>query len=201
MTGPMKVCSMCRQELPSEAFAKDSSRKDGLQRNCKPCVREYGRRHRAKPEVAAHRAQRAREWAKANPEKRLAASRASKRRTPPEIRTARWQSWAERNRERLAERDRRRKQEERQKFRDYEAARRARRRDQFVEHVDSAVLYERDNGICGICNEPVDKNDFQIDHVIPLCQGGEHSYANTQVAHAICNVRKPRGPRRTTQSI
>lgn len=69
--------------------------------------------------------------------------------------------------------------------------RRARERKMFVEHVDPMVLFERDEGVCGICLEPVDINDFDIDHRIPL-DPGEHSYANTQVAHPLCNLRKHR---------
>lgn len=59
-----------------------------------------------------------------------------------------------------------------------------------VEHVDRQVVFERDEGICGICREPVERNDFHIDHVIPLSKGGEHSYANVQVAHPPCNLAK-----------
>jgi len=75
------------------------------------------------------------------------------------------------------------------KYRDWNANRRARRVNQFIEPVDRLVLFERDAGLCGICKEPVGP-DFQVDHVVPLAKGGEHSYANTQVAHPVCNNRK-----------
>lgn len=52
------------------------------------------------------------------------------------------------------------------------------------------VVLEMDDGICGICGEDVDPERFDIDHVIPLSKGGEHSYANVQVAHRSCNSRK-----------
>lgn len=29
-----------------------------------------------------------------------------------------------------------------------------------------------------------------LDHVIPMSKGGAHSYANTQLAHWLCNVTK-----------
>lgn len=67
------------------------------------------------------------------------------------------------------------------------ANRRARLRNAFVESVDAAVLLERDAGICGICGGDVDPEAFDVDHIRPLCQGGEHSYANTRVAHPHCN--------------
>jgi 5-methylcytosine-specific restriction endonuclease McrA len=71
-----------------------------------------------------------------------------------------------------------------------EAARRARARAAFVEDVDPLVVLERDDGVCGICGEDVDPLAFHVDHVIPLASGGEHSYANTQVAHPRCNMAK-----------
>jgi hypothetical protein len=70
------------------------------------------------------------------------------------------------------------------------AKRRARKKAQFVEDVDPAVVFERDKGICGICKEPADPTNFHVDHIRPLAKGGEHSYANTQVAHPACNCAK-----------
>lgn len=67
--------------------------------------------------------------------------------------------------------------------------RRARKLDQFIEDVDPMVVYARDEGLCGICGTTI-YGDFHVDHVIPLSKGGEHSYANTQVAHPECNLRK-----------
>lgn len=64
---------------------------------------------------------------------------------------------------------------------------RARKREAFVERVIPGVVFERDAGICGICGEMVDPARFHIDHIVPLVRGGEHSYANVQVAHPHCN--------------
>lgn len=69
-------------------------------------------------------------------------------------------------------------------------ARRAAIRGALVEPVDPGAVYDRAAGICGICGELVAPTDFQVDHVIPLARGGEHSYANVQAAHAMCNLRK-----------
>ena len=58
-------------------------------------------------------------------------------------------------------------------------------------------VYERDGWICGICDEPVDKNlkwpdplSPSLDHVQPLSKGGHHVLSNVQLAHLECNVRK-----------
>jgi 5-methylcytosine-specific restriction endonuclease McrA len=69
--------------------------------------------------------------------------------------------------------------------------RRARKLAAFVEVVDPQVVFDRDGGICGICRTPVeDDQRWDVDHVIPLAKGGQHSYANVQLAHASCNKKK-----------
>jgi len=64
--------------------------------------------------------------------------------------------------------------------------RKARKLGQFVEKVDPQVVYERHGGMCGICFKPI-VGDFHVDHIIPLSKGGPHCYANTQLAHPLCN--------------
>jgi 5-methylcytosine-specific restriction endonuclease McrA len=72
-----------------------------------------------------------------------------------------------------------------------DAKRRAVERECFVEYVDHRVVFERDKGICGICRKRVNLNSqWEIDHVIPICRGGAHAYANVQLAHPRCNRSK-----------
>lgn len=71
-----------------------------------------------------------------------------------------------------------------------QAARRARKLGQFVEHVDPAVVWEREGGICHICGLPADPNLWHLEHVVALVNGGDHSYANTAVSHPACNFAK-----------
>jgi hypothetical protein len=47
----MKVCSICNEEKLKEAFHKDSSKKDGIRRECKACHKEGSKRYNSKPEV------------------------------------------------------------------------------------------------------------------------------------------------------
>lgn len=77
------------------------------------------------------------------------------------------------------------------------ARRRVRKKAAFVEEVWRPVLFKRDNWICQLCGDPVDPNlkypdpmCASVDHIVPLSAGGEHSYANTQLAHALCNSLK-----------
>lgn len=78
----------------------------------------------------------------------------------------------------------------REKVREAGARRRAKLRRSFVESVDYSVIYERDGGICHICNTFVHPDELDMDHVIPINRGGEHSYNNIKVSHGICNRRK-----------
>lgn len=81
--------------------------------------------------------------------------------------------------------------------RDARARRRARKRQAWVEDVWRPILFERDGWTCQLCGDPVDPDlkypDDQcatVDHIVPLNMGGKHSYANTQLAHALCNALK-----------
>jgi hypothetical protein len=56
--------------------------------------------------------------------------------------------------------------------------------------VDREEIYKRDNAICGICNDLVPWDEYELDHVIPLISGGLHVAANVQVSHGRCNRRK-----------
>ena len=85
-----------------------------------------------------------------------------------------------------------------------QARRRARQASAGVcEVVDRLVVAERDGWICQLCFEPIDQNAtyrdesgkgnpgyLNVDHKYPLAKGGDHSYANSQAAHSVCNKRK-----------
>lgn len=70
--------------------------------------------------------------------------------------------------------------------RDYKA----KKRSAFVESVMAEIVYDRDLGLCQICGLPVEAGEFHLDHRVPISRGGEHSYANCQTSHAVCNIRK-----------
>lgn len=70
------------------------------------------------------------------------------------------------------------------------AERRARKLAATVERVERDVVWSRDGGICYLCEEPADPDDWHLEHVVPLIAGGEHSYANTAVSHPECNRAK-----------
>jgi len=78
-----------------------------------------------------------------------------------------------------------------------DARRRARKRGARVETFHRADLAARDGWRCGLCSKPIDPDlawphpkSPSVDHVVPLAMGGEHSLANAQLAHLVCNTRK-----------
>lgn len=58
------------------------------------------------------------------------------------------------------------------------------------------TLWERHNGLCGICREPVALAVMQIDHIVSQANGGPHEVSNLQPSHKACNLRKGPGPSR-----
>ena len=103
---------------------------------------------------------------------------------------ARMREWRKRNLEHARANDAAWKKAHPLKGREQCSQRRARRRQVFVEKVELLVLYERDKGICGICKKKLPLAWASFDHILPLAQGGEHSYKNMQIAHLSCNSRK-----------
>ena len=75
---------------------------------------------------------------------------------------------------------------------------RARMKEAYVEPVDANVVFESANWHCSWCKIPtlkdkrgsIDMDAPELDHVIPLSKGGEHSYANVQLLCRSCNGTK-----------
>ncbi|HNA98897.1 MAG TPA: HNH endonuclease signature motif containing protein [Marmoricola sp.] len=66
-----------------------------------------------------------------------------------------------------------------------------------IERIDPISIYERDNWICGLCHELIDRelkypdmNSVSLDHIIPLAANGTHTSENVQAAHLNCNIAK-----------
>jgi 5-methylcytosine-specific restriction endonuclease McrA len=70
------------------------------------------------------------------------------------------------------------------------SAERRRARTSAGQEIDRATVWLRDNGICHICVLPVGRDEFHMDHVVSLDNGGVHAWGNVSPAHAECNLRK-----------
>lgn len=69
------------------------------------------------------------------------------------------------------------------------------------EKIDPMFVYVMNDGICGICGNPLDISEFTMDHIIPISKGGGHLYANVHSAHKICNIRRGNRPLEILYSI
>lgn len=65
------------------------------------------------------------------------------------------------------------------------------------EIIPPVELFEKYDWICNICGTLIDKKKrlpdimaATIEHVIPLCKGGTHTWDNCRPAHAKCNFDK-----------
>jgi 5-methylcytosine-specific restriction endonuclease McrA len=179
---PTKRCSRCRRELPRSEFYKSKARPDGIQTVCKDCTKLNNRK-----------------WRDANPDAHLRHYACNPLTDEQrEARRTRCERWQRENPERSNENNRRWVAANPAKARAVavkrSATRKARQLGAFVEYVDPLVVLQRDCGVCGICLEPVDAQGFHIDHIVALARGGEHSYANVQIAHPTCNRRKGTRP-------
>lgn len=72
-------------------------------------------------------------------------------------------------------------------------------------YISLRALILRDNNTCAICGGKCDLYDYSvtehgsilagpnhpsIDHIVPLSKGGQHTWANIQLAHRRCNTQK-----------
>lgn len=79
---------------------------------------------------------------------------------------------------------------------------------QRVDKISLKRLFKRDNGICYLCGEVCDWNDWKVskkgyrypgdnypsrEHVIPVCDGGLDAWSNVRLAHMKCNQEKADG--------
>jgi 5-methylcytosine-specific restriction endonuclease McrA len=167
-----RECRECGEVKPLSEFSAHPRGKYGRRPRCKPCSRAYNKRYYREHNEEA-KAARAR-YREENREFVREICRNWHYKNPEKSREN-WMSWRENNRD---------------KVRDGYARRRAWKAEAFVEAVDRAKVWDRDGGVCGICHEPADPENWHLDHVTPLSRGGLHAYSNVQVSHPFCNISK-----------
>lgn len=182
-----RFCDSCRVARDRERQAaykerhREKVRADGREyaarrRATDPDVRERDRlaaaaRRRARPEevAAGHRSYYERHVSELREKrrKRLLSEEAQERRR------AYQRAWCERNRD---------------KAREHCARRRAATLGApVVDRIDRDEIYARDKGCCHLCGRKAPRDRWDLDHLIPLSLGGEHTAANVAVSHARCN--------------
>jgi hypothetical protein len=129
--------------------------------------------------------QRAIEWNAANPEMKRAAGQAYYRNNweRAQVQTAAWRAANP--------------EKSREIRRNVSARRRARLRGVTVEDFSLAEIWERDEGICWLCETAIDpqirwpdRMSVSLEHKVPISLGGPHSRANCALAHLGCNLLK-----------
>lgn len=63
--------------------------------------------------------------------------------------------------------------------------------------IDHLTLFNLCGWICHICREPIDRKlrfphnmAATVEHIVPLCLGGTHTWDNVAASHAKCNFAK-----------
>ena len=211
----MKTCIACKQVLPLGDFHRRSAAKDGHQSTCKGCKREWWRATRDARNAAARdyrrrNGSRVREnerkryyrddrkkksnqrWVEANREQKRAAYRAYYAADPEKQRARqqrfrmqhpdRWQEISQRSGEKY-------RRSEKGKRQAREGARRRRAVQKSGLNTEAySVILERDP--CSYCGAP----GGEIDHIVPVANGGEHSVGNLTASCRSCNASKAAKP-------
>lgn len=215
-----KRCAKCGETKPLEAFSKLSKSKDGRYSYCRACLsinaaerravkgdeirahakaryaqnseqmRAYQAAYRDRnPEKTAKHRQQSAAWYRTNQRRAYERARALIKAHPERAAIYDRRHYDRHVQESRAGVDRYRRANL-IRYREAAARRRARERAARTETLDYRAIWDRDNGICHICHQPVDRADLHYDHVIPLSKGGPHTYENIKVSHSTCNLRK-----------
>ena len=163
------------------------------------------------PEQKARELETRRAWRRANPDKVAAQKKRWRDKNPDKVaarerrRKAQKAEYYQNNKEQFAARSLKWRTENKERWNeiarnsiarnpqanaDRSARRRARERGVPHEPVDRLAIYQRDRGICHLCNTHVDIDVFTLDHIIPISKKGPHTPDNLAVAHRSCNSRK-----------
>lgn len=170
-----KTCTKCGETKALSEYGPDRRCRDGCQARCRVCCRAYPKQRYASDQEYRDRVRaRTREWYAANRDDAIAYGR----------------NYADANRQQTRENARRWAADNRDRRREIEGRRHAKKFGVATERVYRSVVFDRDSGICHICGESVDPQCWHLDHIVALVNGGEHTYANVAVSHPLCNLKK-----------
>lgn len=197
--GKTKFCSFECQRLYVSAQRISQRIKELAGRECRACGQPLTLSTRADSNFCSVKCQQG-TWYETNAERLRAASRAWNA-AHPELKRKHSMAWYEANRERALEMAKEWRAANPDLVRETSRAstqrRRARKASRPVEDFTLAEIWEREQGICWLCDTPIDPDvrwphpeSKTLEHVIPLARGGSHTRANVALAHLICNLRK-----------
>ena len=206
-----KKCPMCNQLFPltSEYFYRTTYSKSGFVPQCKKCLSERGKKYKIKNKEKMKlyhrkyreqnkdkRAKYNKEYVKLHREERLKYYK-EYRTTNRDQTLKRSKNWRENNKAHAAEYQKayRKTKKGRDVFINSNHKRRIVM--QQYEKFSPTAVFERDGYICQYCNRKTrpDYNQYHplypnLDHIVPISMGGEHTKLNTQCLCRHCNIVK-----------
>lgn len=164
-----KTCRWCGRELPRTEFYAHDTNRDGLMGHCKTCHKTYSvARRRDRPDAAA----KAREYRAKNKDRSRGYWQKSARKNAAK-RAAYTAAWIKAHPE---------------KKREYDGRRRVRLgRGESFTAAEWAACKWLFGGVCLRCGAT---ENLSVDHVIPLCRGGDNAAGNLQPLCRRCNSKK-----------
>ncbi len=200
-----KRCTMCGEELPftAEFFCVNRSLKSGLSPQCRPCLREAGKRSRlAHPEACKAASKR---WRQEHPErmKELKSAWSKANRDRVSVWEKRWRAshrdhinawkreWRSKRPGYWRDGHRAWKSSHRAQVCSYEHRRRARRLGSLGNYTaaDIARILTQQNHRCFYCQADISKK-CHVEHKTPLSRGGSNGPENIVCSCASCNFKK-----------
>mgnify|MGYP006935480359 CR=1 FL=1 len=167
----MKICKMCKNELPNNRFNALKASRDGLQFWCRDCAKIHRTKNKEKIKET----------------RKIYQSKNRDKITSYAIS----QYW--KNRDKILARSRAyyKTSEGKLNGRVQQHKRRARKRGAEGSHTkeDIKELYKKQNGKCYWCS-CVLNNKYHVDHIIPLSRGGTDYKDNLVISCQTCNQRK-----------
>jgi hypothetical protein len=180
---PLKRCSKCKAEKPIIAFAKDRTRKSGLEAQCKDCKKVKNKIYNDRPENKVKKIEENARWKSNNPSK-YKVYHANYRKAHRDKAIAYIAGWIRFNRDRSI---------------GYNNKRKALKMGNGHIPYRTNSIYEDANWICEICSLPIDSTlqgrtpmAKSIDHIWPIIVGGPDIKENVRAAHFGCNVGRPK---------
>ena len=188
-----KVCRVCKIEKPIEEFARHRRRKDGRDNVCKKCAAERVRQWRIKNKE--YYTEYNKEYYKRTKEKQLKNSKEYYK-SNKEIILKKSKEYYSENKESKKRYVKNYKKTSNGKIIhiNSNAKRRTREKNGNVTKEEIMDLINKTNK-CPLCGIELTENNRQLDHIIPLNIGGEHTIKNIRFICKNCNLHRPKDGR------
>lgn len=182
-----KICGKCKFEKPVLAFSKRTASRDGLQYKCQQCQAEYDAEY-----YAEHKEEKEKYHAKYREKHKgeKAEYNAEYYDAHKEEELKRQAKYAITHKEKIAEYmaeyyvEKKKDPAFKAQRNGIKHRRNARKLGAKTDNHTRQEVWDREKGICGICNKLADEDDWHKDHIIPLGPGND-VFENVRVTHSL----------------